>query len=180
MSTPALWPTNSYGTSWRSVTIWFDWSDEQIIWEAIETIDPLKVTARIRPIVIVGWDGDGWLPVHDRAEIVQNGHDTCIVVDPRPALDRTLSRIRADFGDGPWISVLGIARLDLSDSAACMAWLSALSSGTSGLGATSAATNSCSILTMAASRVDMNPIQARSRRVKPSEGQPRRCSLRRR
>jgi hypothetical protein len=83
---------------------WFDWFDEAIIWEAIETIDPLKVTARIRPIVIVGWDGDGWLPVHDRAEIIQNGHDTCIVVDPRPDLHRTLARIKADFGVGPWIS----------------------------------------------------------------------------
>jgi hypothetical protein len=30
-----------------------------IIWEAIETIDPLKVTARIRPMVIVGLEGDG-------------------------------------------------------------------------------------------------------------------------
>ena len=126
MSTPALWPTNSYGTSWRSVTIWFGWLDEAIIWEAIETIDPLKVTARIRPIVIVGFEGDGWLPVRDFLEIVQNGDDTCIVVDPRPALDRTLSRIRADFGDGPWISVLGIARLDLADRVAYQALMAAL------------------------------------------------------
>jgi hypothetical protein len=40
---------------------WVDWSDQKIMWGAIETIDPLKVTARIRPIVIVGWEGDGWL-----------------------------------------------------------------------------------------------------------------------
>jgi hypothetical protein len=49
-----------------------NWSDEAIIWEAIETIDPLRVTARIRPMVIVGVDGDGWLPVRDFSEIVQN------------------------------------------------------------------------------------------------------------
>jgi hypothetical protein len=59
MKTDAPWPTNSYGTSWRTVTIWFQWSDEAIIWEAIETIDPTKVTARIRPMVIVGFEGDG-------------------------------------------------------------------------------------------------------------------------
>jgi hypothetical protein len=87
-----------------------------IIWEAIETIDPLKVTARIRPMVIVRREGDGWLPLSDFVEIVEDGHDTCIVIDPRPDLDRTLSRIRADFGDGPWISVVGIARLDLADA----------------------------------------------------------------
>jgi len=116
MSTPAPWPTNSYGTSWRTVAVWFDWSDEAIIWEAIETIDPLKVTARIRPMVIVGMEDDGWLPVHDLAKIVQNEREACSVVDPRPDLHRTISRIRADFGDGPWISVLGIARLDVADS----------------------------------------------------------------
>ena len=73
MSTSAPWPTNSYGTSWRSVAIWFQWSDEAIIWEAIETIDSLKVTARIQPMVIVGFEGDGWLPVSDFVKIVQNG-----------------------------------------------------------------------------------------------------------
>jgi hypothetical protein len=126
MSIPASWPTNNYGTSWRSVTIWFDWSDQAIIWEAIEAIDPLKVTARLRPIVIVGFEGDGWLPVHDFVEFIQDGHDTCVVVDPRPHLHRTLARIEADFGDGPWINFLGIARLDLADRAAYRAWLAAL------------------------------------------------------
>jgi hypothetical protein len=125
MSTPS-WPTNRYGTSWRTVTIWVVWSDEVTIWEAIETIDPLKITARIRPMVIVGFEGDGWLPICDFVKIVQNGLDTCIVVDPRPDLDRTLSRIGADFGDGPWISVLGIARLDLADACAYQALMLAL------------------------------------------------------
>jgi hypothetical protein len=58
LSTSAPWPPNRYGTSWRTITIWFEWSDEEITWEAIESIDPLKVTVRIRPIVIVGWEGD--------------------------------------------------------------------------------------------------------------------------
>jgi hypothetical protein len=108
------------------MTVWFNWSDEAIIWQAIETIDPLKVTARLRPMVIVDFEGDGWLPVRDVAEIVQNGNDTCIVVDPRPDLDRTVARIKAHCGDDPWISVLGVARLDLADRAVYQALLAAL------------------------------------------------------
>jgi hypothetical protein len=123
MSISAPWPNNSYGTSWRPITIWFQWSDEAIIWEAIETIDPLKVTACLRPMVIVGFEGDGWLPIFDFVKIAQNGHDTCIVVDPRPDLDRTLARIKANCGDGPWISVLGIARIDVADASAYRALL---------------------------------------------------------
>lgn len=126
MRTSGPWPTNRYGTSWRTTTIWFDWSDKQIIWEVIESIDPLKVTARTRPIVLIGWEGDGWLPVHDFVEIVQNGNDTSIVVDPRPDLDRTLARITSDFGGGPWITILGIARLDVADRAAYRALLAGL------------------------------------------------------
>ena len=126
MSTPASWPTNRYGTSWRTIIVWFEWSDEAIIWDAIETIDPLKVTARIRPIVVVGLEGDGWKSVSDFVEIVQNGREARIVVDPRPDLDWTHSRIREDFGDGPWISVLGVARLDLADVSADQTLLAAL------------------------------------------------------
>jgi hypothetical protein len=37
--------------------------------------------------VIIGLDGDGWLPVHDFVDIIQNGNDSCIVLDPRPRLD---------------------------------------------------------------------------------------------
>jgi hypothetical protein len=68
------------------IIIWFDWSDEEIIREAIEIID----TVRIRPIVIVGWEGAGLMPVREFVEIVRHENDTC-VVDPRPDLARTLS-----------------------------------------------------------------------------------------
>ena len=77
-------------------------------------------------MIVVGFQGDGWLPVHELVEIVRDGSDTCIVVDPRPNLHRTLSEIRADFGDVAWISVHGIARLDLVDAGAYEASLSAL------------------------------------------------------
>jgi hypothetical protein len=126
VSISAPWPTTRYGTSWRKMTIWSSWSDQEVIWEASDTIDPLKGAARLRPMVIVGFDGDGWLPVDDFAKIVEDGHDTCIVVDPGPNLAQTLARIREDFGDGPWMSVLGIARLDLADRVAYQALLAAL------------------------------------------------------
>jgi hypothetical protein len=76
--------------------------------------------------VIIGFVGDGWLPVHDCVEIVRNGHDTCIVVDPRPYLHRPPSRIKVDFANSHWINVLGIARLALSDASTCQALLTTL------------------------------------------------------
>jgi len=48
------------------------------------------------------------------------------VVDPRPDLHRTLARIKADFGDDFWTTVLGIARLDLADASTYQALLAAL------------------------------------------------------
>src|ERR1700733_5925361 len=77
-------------------------------------------------MVIVGFVGNGWLPICDLARIAQNGKDTCIVVDPWPDLDRALTRIKASFGDGPWIRVLGIGRLDLADASAYQTLLKAL------------------------------------------------------
>jgi hypothetical protein len=48
------------------------------------------------------------------------------LVDPRPDLHRTLARISAEFGDDPWISVLGIARLGLVDAVAYQSLMAAL------------------------------------------------------
>jgi len=48
------------------------------------------------------------------------------VAEAWPDLDRTLSRIKADFGDGGWINFLGIARLDLADRLVFEALLAAL------------------------------------------------------
>jgi hypothetical protein len=106
--------------------MWFAWSDEKMIWEAIETIDPLKVTAHWRPVVIVGFEGDGYHQMSDLAKIVQNGHDTCIIVDGRRDLDGTISKITDDCGDEAWHSVIGIARLDLADQSTYQGLVTAL------------------------------------------------------
>jgi hypothetical protein len=77
-------------------------------------------------MVIVGFEGDRWLPVHDFSEIVRDGNDTCIVVDPRLHLERTLARIKDDFGDDHRISVVRIARLDVANIPAYQTLLAAL------------------------------------------------------
>jgi hypothetical protein len=93
------------------LTLWFGWSDEKYIWEAIETIDPLNVSTRLRPMVINGFDGDGWLRISDLRKIAKEGRDECVVINPRPNLDRALSQIAADCRDDPWVNVLGVGRL---------------------------------------------------------------------
>src|SRR5579872_1663581 len=52
MTTAPSWPTNKYGTSWRHALMFFDWRDEDIVDEAIETVDPLKITVRCHPVAI--------------------------------------------------------------------------------------------------------------------------------
>jgi hypothetical protein len=115
MKTAAPWPTNRYGTSWRSVTMWFGWSDEEFIWDAIEEVGLRRITARFRPMIIVGFNGDGCLRTSDLRQIIQDGREGCLVIDPRPDLERALARITADYGDDPWINILGIGRIDVAD-----------------------------------------------------------------
>jgi hypothetical protein len=77
-------------------------------------------------IGIVGFGGDGRLEIRNLKEMVQSGHDTSVVVDPRPGLHRTLARTKADFDGDQRISVLGISRLDLADASVFQTLLAAL------------------------------------------------------
>ncbi len=63
----------------------------------------------------MGFEGYGWHEIRDLREIVQEGRDACVVVDPRPDLNRVLAQITADYGDDPSIHILGIGRLDVAD-----------------------------------------------------------------
>jgi hypothetical protein len=40
------WPTNIYGNQWRSSALCFDWPDKETVFDAIQEIDPLKITVR--------------------------------------------------------------------------------------------------------------------------------------
>jgi hypothetical protein len=66
---------------------------------------------------------------YDFAKTIKSGDDACIVIDPPPDVDRTLSRIKADFGDGTWISLLAVVRLDVANASAHQALLAALDDG---------------------------------------------------
>ncbi len=115
METSAPWPINRYGTTWRYAMAFFDWRDEELFDEAIETLDPLKITVRSRPIVVVGPIDVGYISMQQFAEIVQEDDERFCVIDPRPDLDRKCAEIEDEIGDAAWHFVLGLARLDLFD-----------------------------------------------------------------
>ena len=41
--------------------IYYDWTNGQLLDEAIETIDPFKITVRSRPVIIVGPTNVGYM-----------------------------------------------------------------------------------------------------------------------
>jgi hypothetical protein len=71
MENAASWPANKYGTSWRRATIFLDCRDEDVVGEAIETVDPSKITVRSHVIAIGSAFGDGRLPLRQHVGMVQ-------------------------------------------------------------------------------------------------------------
>jgi hypothetical protein len=115
METSAPWPINRYGTTWRYAMMFFDWSDEETVWQAIETLDPLKITVHDRPIAVVGFEGDGYIPLRQLIEMLEDGDDNLCVIDPCRDPDATGAKIEEEYGDTVWFQVIGIARLDIAD-----------------------------------------------------------------
>jgi hypothetical protein len=115
MNTAASWPTNRYGTSWRHALVFFDWCDEQIVDEAIETIDPLKITSHIQPVIVVGPAEVEHMSMQQFAEIVREDDDRYSAVDARPDLKAKCAEIEKDCDQSTGYFVLGLARLDLAD-----------------------------------------------------------------
>jgi hypothetical protein len=66
MNEITAWPT--YGTTWRRAFLYFDWQDVEIVSDAIETIDPLKITVRDRPIAAIEFDNVGDMVMHFLAD----------------------------------------------------------------------------------------------------------------
>ena len=62
----------------------FDWRDEEIFDEAIETLNPLKITIRSRPMVVVGPIDVGYISMQQFAEIVLEDDESFCVIDPAP------------------------------------------------------------------------------------------------
>jgi hypothetical protein len=115
MENTAYWSTNRYGTSWRQMTMFFDWRDQDLVEEAIETINPLKLTVRSHVIAIGSAFGDGRLALRQLVGMMQADDGSCIIIHPcrYPEL---FSHQQAGLGDDEgWFHVVGLARLDLAD-----------------------------------------------------------------
>ncbi len=105
--------------------VFFDWRDEVLFDEAIETLDPLKITVRSRPIVVVGPSDVGYISIQQFAEIVQENDERFCAIDPGRDLDGKCAEIEQEIGGSAGYVVLGLARLDLADKLTCEALLAA-------------------------------------------------------
>jgi hypothetical protein len=103
-----------------------EWSDAEFVWEAIETIDPLKITVRDRPVAIIGFDGDGYIPIRQLIEMLMCDDHTCCIIDPCLDPEAIGAEVGREFGDVVWFTVVGVARLDLANEATYRALLTAL------------------------------------------------------
>jgi hypothetical protein len=119
METTTHWPINQYGTSWRRGVMYFDWLDEQVVSQAIDMIDPCKITIRCHAVAAIGFDSVGDMVTYRLAEPLPYGKNwdkdrLCIIIDPcsdpealRTVVEESMDTVR--------FSVFGVALLDLAD-----------------------------------------------------------------
>ncbi len=103
----------------------FDWGDEKLFYETVETIDPLKITFRIRPVIVVGPIEVENMSMKDFAQVVREDDQRFCAIDPRPDLDGKCAEIEQEIGGDAGYIVLGLAQLDLADEATYEALISA-------------------------------------------------------
>jgi hypothetical protein len=104
----------------------FEWSDEELVWEAIEAVNPLKITVRQRwPIAVIGYEGDGYIPLRQLIEMLERDDHTCCIIDPCFDPHETHAQVERDFEGTVWFTVIAIARLDLADQATYRSLLAA-------------------------------------------------------
>lgn len=121
MSTFESWPTNQYGTTWRRAFLYFDWRDEEIVSAAIETMDPLKITVRDRPIAAIEFDNVGDMVMQFLADTLPsysrwNNEGMSVIIDPcnDPVAMRATVHERMENVS---FSIFGLAKIDLADEA---------------------------------------------------------------
>jgi hypothetical protein len=130
METSAPWPTNRYGTTWRRAILYFDWRDEEIVWEAIETTDPLKITVRERPVAVIGFDCVADMMMHRLADTLPFGKNwdverMSIIIDPCTDPEAMAALVEEKM-DTVRFSIFGVAVLDLADESVHRCLLAAL------------------------------------------------------
>jgi hypothetical protein len=119
MENSSLWPTNKYGTPWRQAAFLFDWRDEALVEEAIETVDPLKITVRYRFVAVVGFESDADMVMHRLADTLppkrryDNDH-MCAVLDSCTDPESLWALVEYEIPTGRF-SIFGVGVLDLAD-----------------------------------------------------------------
>ncbi len=121
MNATTSWPTNKYGTTWRRAVMYFDWQDEEIVWEAIETINPLKITVRDRPIAAIEFDTEAEMVLHFLADTLPsnsrwNNEGMSVTFDPCHDPEATQAIVDERM-ENVCLSIFGVAVLDLADEA---------------------------------------------------------------
>jgi hypothetical protein len=119
MENSSPWPINRYGTSWRQAAFLFDWQDEDVVEEAIETVSPLKITVRYRPVAAIGFETAADMVMHYLADTLPptrkyDNEAMCAVIDPCTDTEALRSILRDDMPDVRF-SIFGVGVLDLAD-----------------------------------------------------------------
>jgi hypothetical protein len=120
MENTAFWPSNKHGTSWRRATLLFDWRDQDIVDEAIETVDPYKITVvRYRPVAAIGFKTIGDMVMHCLAGRLPPNRrfateGMCAVIDPCTDTEALRALVEEEM-DSSRFSIFGVAVLDFAD-----------------------------------------------------------------
>ncbi len=120
MNAATSWPTNKYGTTWRRAVMYFDWQDEEIVAEAIETMSPLKITVRHHPVAAIGFKNITDMVLCRVAEPLPYGRNwnpdkLTIIIDPCADPD-ALASVVEEWMENVRFSVFGVSVLDFSDA----------------------------------------------------------------
>jgi hypothetical protein len=105
---------------------YFDWRDEELFDQAIETVDPLKITFRSQPVIVIGPVEVRQMSMQQFAQVVRRDDDRFCAIDARPDLEAKRAEIEKACGQSAGYFVLGLARLDLADEDTYRALIAAL------------------------------------------------------
>lgn len=119
MENSTLWPTNKYGTSWRKAAFFFDWQDEEVVEEAIETVDPLRITVRYRSVAAIGFETVADMVMHFLADTLPptrkyDNEAMCAVIDPCIDPKGLWALVEYEIPKARF-SIFGVGVLDLAD-----------------------------------------------------------------
>jgi hypothetical protein len=98
----------------------FDWQDENIVDEAIETIDPYKITVvRYRPVAAIGFKRVADMVLHRLADRLPptrkfDREAMCAVIDPCTDTEALCVLVEEEMDDVRF-SIFGVAVLYLAD-----------------------------------------------------------------